>query len=344
MNPNDLPPQAQLMKFIVGKWISKPIYAAAEFGIADILAEGPKGIDELARITGTHAPSLYRVMRTLASVGIFAEKEDKRFELTPSAAFLQTGALRTVSLMLNSDWNEKAWSYFIHGVRTGETAFDKAHGMPISRWLEKEPEAAKVLHEANAIKAAGSHRAIIDVYDFSGIETLTDVGGGYGALMMEILKANPSMKGIVADLPPVVKTAEKMIAERGFEDRCKTVEYDFLRTEPSAQKGNIPAGSDAYLLSNILHDWPDDLCKTILENCARAMKPASTLLVVEMIIQQGNEPSIAKLLDMEMMVLSNGRERTREEFKYLFESAGFELSRVIPTKESIYIIEGKKKS
>jgi hypothetical protein len=342
MNPNELPPHVQLMKFIVGKWISKPIYAAAEFGIADILAEGPKTIDELAHLTGTHAPSLYRVMRTLASVGIFAEAEDKRFELTPTAGFLKSGALRSVSLMLNSDWNENAWSYFINGVRTGETAFDKAHGMPISRWLEKEPEAAEVLHEANAVKAAGSHRAIIDAYDFSAFETLVDVGGGYGALLMEILDANPSMKGIVVDLPTVISAAKRKIETRGLVDRCKTAACDFLQTEPSSDKGNIPPGSDAYILSNILHDWPDEECITILKKCAKAMKRTSTLLVVEMIIQPGNEPSIAKLLDMEMMVLSNGRERMREEFKYLFESAGFELSRILPTKESIYIIEGKK--
>lgn len=332
MKPNELPPPAQLMKFIVGKWISKPIYAAAEFGIADMLAQGPKSIEELAQMSKTHGPSLYRMMRALASVGIFSERQDKQFELTPMGECLKTGAMRSAALMFNSDWNEKAWSHFTESVRTGETAFEKAYGEPISEWLSKNHQAAEVLNKANAMKAAMSHRAIADAYDFSDIRTLTDVGGGYGVLMAEILRANPSMKGIVADIPPVVQEARKIIRERGIEDRCEAVECDFFKT--------IPGGSDAYLMSHILHDWTEQQCQVILQNCCKAMKPGSKLLVVEMIIPPGNEPSVAKLLDLEMFVITGGHERTEKEFKYLLESSGFKLSRIIPTKESIFVIEG----
>jgi hypothetical protein len=334
MKPNELPPPAQLMKFIVGKWISKPIYAAAELGIADILAEGTKSIEELAQITQSHSSSLYRMMRALASVGIFFETEGKRFELTPMAEYLKTGAMRSIALMFNSDWSDKAWGYFLDSVKTGGTPFEKAHGMPVSDWLEKNPRAAEVFNEANATKAVNSHRAIVDVYNFSGISTLTDVGGGLGALMAEILIANPLMNGVVADIPPVIQKARKIIRSRGLEDRCQVVECDFFK--------KIPAGSEVYLLSNILHDWPDEQCKIILTNCHRAMKTKSKLLVVEMIIPPGNEPSVAKLLDLEMLVTTGGRERTEVEFKNLFESTGFELSRIMPTKEGVCLIEGMR--
>ena len=332
MKPNELPPPAQLMKFIVGKWISKPIYIAAELGIADMLAEGSKSIEELAQASQSHAPSLYRMMRALASVGIFFETEGKRFELTPMAECLKNGAMRSVALMFNSDWSDKAWGYFMDSVKTGVTAFEKAHGMPISDWLEKNPLAADVFNEANAVKAANSHRAIVDAYDFSGIDTLTDVGGGLGALMAEILIANPLMKGVVADIPSVIQKARKIIQFRGLEDRCKAVECDFFK--------EIPAGSDGYLMSHILHNWSEEQCKIILRNCHKAMKFESKLLVVEMLIPPGNQPSIAKLLDLEMLVTTGGRERTEKEFKSLLESSGFKLSRTIATQESICVIEG----
>ena len=332
MKQNELPPPAQLMQFIVGKWISKPIYVAAELGIADMLAEGSKSIEEIAQISQAHAPSLYRMMRALASVGIFIETEDKRFELTPMAECLKTGAMRSIALMFNSDWSDKAWGYFMDSVKTGGTAFEKAHGMPVSDWLEENPRAAEVFNEANAVKAVNSHRAIVDVYDFSGIHTLTDVGGGLGVLMAEILIANPLMNGVVADIPSVIQKAGKIILSRGLEDRCKTVECDFFKS--------IPTGSDAYLMSNILHDWSDEQCHIILKNCHKAMKPDSKLLIVEMVVPSGNQPSIAKLLDLEMLVTTGGCERTEKEFKILLKTSGFKLSRTIDTKESISIIEG----
>ncbi|MFC2142246.1 methyltransferase [Acidobacteriota bacterium] len=334
MKPNELPLPEKLMKFIVGRWISKPIYVAAELGIADMLAEGPKHIDDLAQSSKSHAPYLFRVMRALASVGIFSEIEDKRFENTPLAEHLKTGAMRSIALMFNSDWSDEAWKYFLESVKTGETAFEKAHGMSVSNWLEKNPRAAEVFNEANAIKAASSHRAIVDVYDFSGINTLIDVGGGLGVLMAEILIANPLMEGIVADIPSVIQNTQKVIQARGIEDRCQAIKCDFFK--------NIPSGGDAYLMSNILHDWTDEQSHLILTTCHRAMKGDSKLLVIEMVIPPGNEPSVAKLLDLEMLVITGGRERTEAEFKDMLEVSGFKLSRIIPTNENTCIIEGLK--
>ena len=331
MDPKELSPPVQLMNFIVGKWISKPIYVAAELGIADMLAEGPKTIQELAQESHSHAPSLYRMMRALASVGIFSEVEEKRFELTPMADLLKSEAMRSIALMFNADWSDKAWGCFMDSIKTGCTAFEKAHGASVSDWLEENPYAAEVFNEANAVRSASSSRAIVDTYDFSGINTLTDVGGGLGVLMAELLTANSSMNGIIADIPSVVCKTSEMIKSRGIEERCKAVECNFFE--------NIPSGSDAYLMSNILHDWSDEQCHIILNNCCRAMKSKSKLLIVEMVIPPGNQPSIAKLLDLEMLVTTGGCERTEDEFKKLLKSSGFQFARNIPTKAGVCIIE-----
>jgi len=331
VDSNTLPPPVQLMNFIVGKWISKPIYVAAELGIADMLADGSKTIKELALLSKTHAPSLYRMMRALASVGIFSEVEEKKFELTAMAEFLKSGSMRSIALMFNSDWSDKAWGCFMESIKTGETAFEKAHGLPVTDWLEENPHAAKVFNEANAVKAVNSNSSIVDVYDFSGIDTLTDIGGGLGVLMAEILTANTAMNGVVADLPSVICKTEEIIKSKGLEDRCKTKECNFFE--------NIPSGSDAYMMSNILHDWTDEECQVILKNLHKAMKPESKLLIVEMIILPGNQPSIVKLLDLEMLVTTGGRERTEEEFKTLFESSGFQFTRNLQTKAGVNILE-----
>jgi hypothetical protein len=331
MKPTGLPPHVEMMKFILGKWISKPIYVAAKLSIADILSDGPKSIEELAQMIDVHAPSLYRLMRALACLGIFSETNDGRFESTPMAECLKSDALRPIALMMHSDWHDKAWANLLESVKTGEKAFDNAHGMPVFDWFRQNPQAARIYNEANAIKASTSHRAIIDVYDFSGINSLADIGGGNGALMVEILKANPSLSGMIADLPSVVTAAKDFISKHGLESRCNVIACDFFH--------KIPAGSDAYLMSHILHDWDDEQCLTILKNCHSAMKPGTRLLVVEAIIPKGNEFSIAKLLDLEVFVMGGGRERTANEYRELFEHTGFEISRIVPTAESISIIE-----
>ena len=204
--------------------------------------------------------------------------------------------------------------------------------MPLMEWLKKCPRQAAVLHEANAVKAAHTHRVIVDAYDFSGIDTLVDIGGGYGTLMAAVLKAHPNMKGIVADRPEVVDAAGRIFQEQSLDHRCSVAVCDFFHS--------VPAGGDAYLLSHVLHDWEDAPGQKILRNCRAAMSPGGRLLVVEMIIPPGNEAAVAKLLDLEMLVITGGRERTEEEFESLLHAGGFEMSRVLPTRENIFIIEG----
>jgi hypothetical protein len=325
----------QMMQFITAKWISKPIYVAAKLGIADLLAEGPRTVEEIAQKKDLYAPYLYRVMRALAGFGIFYENENKTFELTPMAECLKTGALRSIALMFLSDWHDRAWDKLLHSVKTGEIAFHAAHGMSCFDWLKANPEAAEIYHHAQSIKAMTSHRTIIDSYNFSGINSLTDIGGGYGGLMIEILKAHPSMRGVITDVPSVIRETRKIIEAHGLEKRCSTADRDFFR--------DIPSGSDAYILSHILHDWEDAQCQIILKNCHEAMDHGSRLLIVEMIVPTGNEPSISKLLDLEVLVMGGGRERTEVEFYNLIEASGFNLNRIIPTQENISIIECLKK-
>ena len=332
MNQTELPPHAHLMQFILGKWISKPIYVAAELGIADLLSEGPKSIDALADATNTHAASLNRVLRGLACVGIFAEVSERHFGLTPMAECLQTGALRPIARMFHADWHDRAWDHLLDSVRTGRTAFEEVHGKPAFDWFKTNTEAAKIYQEANAVKVRNSHRAVIDNYDFSGIKKMTDVGGGLGALLALILESNSEMQGIVADLPEVIKETAKQDHIKKLKSRCKPVACDFFK--------QVPAGSDAYLLSHILHDWDDEHCRKILQKCHDATAYDGKLLVVEAVIPAGNSFSIAKLMDLEVFVMGGGRERTEAEFKQLFQSSGFRLSRMIPTHETIAVIEG----
>ena len=325
----------QLMRMILSKWISKPIYAAAELGIADLLARGPMSSDELARLTGTRPDALYRVLRALASVGIFAEGEDdgeeRCFRLTPMALLLQSGSLRSTALSFNAEWNDRAWMHLLEGLRRGCTPFEEAFGESFFDWLESNPHQAELLRQANASRADQFRRALCEAYDFSRFSTLTDLGGGSGELLQQILLANPALRGTLADLASVLPEARKTLEAAGVGERCAVVECDFFRS--------VPAGSDAYLLANVLHDWPDERAGLILENCRRAMAPGSALLVVEMIIPPGNEPSAAKLLDLEMLVVTGGRERSEGEFRSLLAAAELSLERVIPIGQELFILE-----
>jgi ubiquinone/menaquinone biosynthesis C-methylase UbiE len=334
MKSKDLSAHAELMKFILGKWISKPIYVAAKLKIADHLSDGPKSIQHLARLVNAHTPSLYRIMRALACVGIFFEGDDGRFELTPMAACLKSDALRPVALMMHSDWHERAWNRLLESVQTGKIAFDAAHGMPIFEWFGRHPKAAAVYDQANAIKARTSHRAVVEAYTFSGIHTVMDVGGGTGALLVEILNANPALKGVIADLPRTVASAKAYIRAQGLAPRCAAIACDMFE--------KIPSGSDACLLSHILHDWEDPQCMVILTNIRKALPPGGRLLVVEALIPPPNQFSITKLLDLEVFVMGGGRERTRSDYRVLIESAGFEFTRVVSTHESVSILEAVK--
>jgi hypothetical protein len=332
MNQNINPPEQQMMQFILGKWISKPIYVAAKLGIADMIAKGNRNIEELADMTTTMTDPLYRMMRALAGVGIFTEIENRVFENTQLSECLKKGRLKSTALMFESDWHNQVWDNLLYSIQTGKSSFEKVFGKPVFEWFGKNPKEAKIFNEANSFKAVFTHRIIVDHYDFSKVKALTDVGGGLGHLMVEILKANSHMKGTVAELPETIPQIIKIIKENKLENRMRAVKCDFFK--------KIPGGSDVYLLSHILHDWPDEKCVNILTNCRKAMDSEGKLLIVEGIIPPGNEFSMSKLLDLEVLLMGGGCERTEDKFEELFKKSGFRLSEVVQTDKGISIIVG----
>ncbi len=332
MNQNTNPPEQQMMQFIIGKWISKPIYVAAKLGIADMLAQRNRNIEELAEMSATMADPLYRMMRALAGIGIFTETKNRVFENTPLSECLKKGRLKSAALMFESNWHSNIWNNLLYSIQTGKPSFEKVFDKPAFEWFRDNPKQADIFNEANSFKAVFTHRIIVERYDFSRIKTLTDVGGGLGSLMIEILKANSHMKGIVAELPETIPQIIKTIKKNKLENRMGAVQCDFFK--------EIPVGSDAYLLSHILHDWPDEKCINILKNCRKVMDSKGKLLIIEGIIPSGNEFSVSKLLDLEVLLMGGGCERTKDEFEELFKKSGFQLSEIVQTDEGISIIAG----
>jgi SAM-dependent methyltransferase len=334
--PQAPPPDAMLAQLIFGKCVAMAISVAAKLRIADKLAAGPKSAADLARETDTHAGSLYRVLRALASVGVFAETADGRFRLTPMAEYLRTGvpgSMRGVADYFGSDWSWRPWGQLLHSVRTGETAFDHVFGEPCFDYLAKHPEESAVFNEGMTGFSSKVGPAVAEAYDFSTFGTVVDVGGGHGMLLTTILKAFPKVRGVVFDAPHVVEGAAGPIRVAGLADRCRTEGGDFFQS--------VPAGGDAYLMKHIIHDWPDDKAATILKNCRQAVNPGGRLLLVEIVIKPENEPDLGKILDLEMLVLPSGRERTEAEYARLFATAGWRLTRVVPTKSPMQVIEGE---
>ena len=327
----------QLDRMITGYWISQAIHAAAKFRIADELRDGPKSIDEIAAATSTHPASLYRLLRALASCGIFAEAEPRHFSLTPLAEPLRSdvpGSKLALALMLG-DEQFQAWAQIDYSIKTGEIAFDKVFGKPIFDYLSENPQKAEIFDAAMVGIHGRESDLIRDAYDFSDIGVLADIGGGNGSQLCGILNAHAGMKGILFDLPHVIERAKTPIEGAGLADRCALVSGNFFEA--------VPEGAHAYLMRHIIHDWDDGKAITILRNCHRAMPDDGRLLVVESVIPPGNAPFGGKFLDLVMMLIPGGKERTEEEYTTLFGEAGFSLSRVIPTTAEICIVEGRKR-
>ncbi len=333
----DVPPSVAMLQMISGFWISRAIYIAAKLGIADHLRNGYKTADELAAATGTHAPSLYRVLRALASVGVFGEDERMGFTLTPLAEALRTdapGSLRAFATVELGEEHYPAWGELLHSVKTGEIAFDRAFGMPVWKFFEQNPENAKTFNDAMTGMTLAVNDAVLSSYDLSSITKIVDVGGGHGSLIASILKANPQMKGVLFDAPSVAEGAQSRIEAEGIADRCEVVSGDFFQS--------VPGGGDAYILKWIIHDWNDERSITILRNCHRAMTENGKLLLVEAVVPRGSEPHFSKFIDLNMLVMTGGRERTEDEYRTLLEAAGFKLARIIPTESPMSIIEGER--
>lgn len=302
--------------------------------MADQLAAGPKSADELAAATGTHAPSLYRLLRSLAGLGLVHELEDQSFELTVLGEALQSnapGAARSTLLYLAGHSAWKSWGEILHSLQTGEPGFDKAFGMPVFEHLSRHPDEAFNFSQAMLGFHGAEPLAIAAAYDFSSLRILADVGGSSGNMLTAILSRHAGLRGLLFDLPHAVRDAPTVFERAGLSARVDIQAGNFFES--------VPAGADAYLLSHILHDWSEAQCVTILENCRRAMKPGSRLLIVEMILPSGDASHPGKLLDMAMLAITGGQERTEVEYRALLARGGFELLRVIPTASAASVME-----
>jgi hypothetical protein len=333
-NNNGKPPHAQLIEMATAHWISRIIYVAAKIELADHLASGPKSADELAGPTKTHAPSLYRFMRTLTHLGLLVEDTGKHFALTPLGEALKKnapGSAHPTVLTLASDWCANGFGELLYSVQTGKSGVEKYLGMPIFDWFGKNPEMASLFSETMVGVHGAEPAAVAAAYDFSKMKTIVDVGGATGNLLTTVLSRAPGARGILYDLPHVVRDAPALILSRGLTDRVAIEAGSFFE--------RVPSGGDAYLLSHIIHDWSEAQCLSILGHCRRAMNNGSRLLLIEMVLPSGNTPHPGKLLDMMMLVGPGGRERTEQEYATLLEQAGFRLSRVVPTESAVSVVE-----
>ena len=330
------PPERALMRLLSGAWVAQAIFVAAKLGIADLLREGPRSAADLAAAAGAHAPSLHRVLRALAGIGIFAADAQGRFALTPMAEPLRSdapGSLRAYAVMNGERWVWRSWGEIEHSVRTGRPAFEHVFGAPLFEYYAAHPEAGRVSSDALRALSAADDAAILAAYDFPAGGTVVDVGGGQGSLLAAVLAARPGLRGVLLDRPPVVEMARGRLEAAGVAGRCDLVAGDFFAA--------VPAGGDVYLLKKVLHDWGDEDARAILARCRAAMPDTGRLLVAEPVVPEGNRPSEAKWLDLLMLVYAGGRERTEAEHRELLASAGFAPGRVLPTASGVSLIEAQ---
>jgi hypothetical protein len=321
----------QLARLISGYWYTQTVYVAAKLGLAELLRDDPRSAQELAQATGTNAGALYRLLRALASIGIFAEDQG-RFVLTPLAECLLDPSMRALAIV-RGEFQYQAWGELLYSVQSGRSAFEKVYGKPIFDYFSEHPESGQLFDQAMTGVHGRETEAMLEAYDFTGIGTLADIGGGNGSVIRAILRRYPAMRGILFDLPSVVERTKATIEAAGLQDRCQVVAGNFFEA--------VPPSADAYLLRHILHDWDDNKSLTVLRSCRRAMGQAGKLLVVEGVVPPGNQPSVSKLFDLAMMVLPGGMERTEVEYRRLFEAAGWRLTRIVPTGTWVSVIEGE---
>jgi len=327
-----LPPEAQIVEMVMAQFVSRLIHLTATLKLPDYLSDGPKTADELARLTATHAPALYRIMRTLASLGLFTEDAAHRFALQPLGAALKSGTpSHATALIMGGEIVARSLDHLLYSVQTGKTGFQNSFGVPLFDWLGEHPMEASLFNQTMVGIHGMEPPAVAAAYDFSAFKTIADVGGSTGNMLAAILSRHMAPRGVLFDLPHVVRDAPAFIAQRGLTGR--------IQIEPGSFFERVPAGADAYILSHVIHDWNEDQCLTILGHCRRAIGSAGRLLLVEMVLPPGDTPHPGKMLDMAMLTIPGGEERTETEYAALLDKAGFRLTRVVPTASLVSIVE-----
>jgi hypothetical protein len=324
-----------LMDMAISHWRAELILQAAEMSLADKFSgDEPRTAAELAAEYGMRHREFYRYLRSLTGLGLLTFAGPDSFRLTDLGAALKTGApgaARSAYIALVGDMVKPAWKEFDHGLLTGDTGFEKAHGMGLFQYLQQNPGMAQFFSETMVGFHGREPPAVAEGYDFSGIGSLVDVGGASGNMLGHVLSRHPEVKGVLYDLPHVVADAPPLLASFGVADRVDVQSGSFF--------DSVPAGHDAYLLSHIIHDWDDGENAAILGNVREAMKPDAKLLIVEMVLPEGDEPHMGKMLDMMMLLVPGGEERTANEYEALLASNGFRMTRVVPTLSAVSLVE-----
>ena len=339
MTTTDTPPQLELQQLIQGFQVTQCIYVAAKLGIADLLKDGPRTSEELAQATGTHAPSLYRVLRLLTAIDLLTEQEEHSFALTPLGAYLQrgvTGSMHDTVLCYAEKPTWSIWGALLSSVQTGKPSPEHVLGLKTWDYYPQHPEEAVLFHHMMTEWTASVAPTVATAYDFSVTQTLVDVGGGHGSMLAPILQTHPTLQGVLFDLPHVVKGAPALLQGAGVADRCEVIGGDAFTA--------VPAGYETYLLSRVIHDWDDERAIVLLSRCHQAMQPRGKVLLVERVILTGSTPQVLVLeSDVQMLVWSGGKERTDAQYHTLLGAAGFELTRLIPVLSPFYVVEAVRR-
>lgn len=329
-------PREALLQIVNAPMLAQCVYIAAKLGVADHLKDGPRECEELAAATNAHAVSLHRILRCLASFGVFHEDDAGRFSQTELSKRLRSDvpdSVRGWAILRGESFLWQPWGQILHAVKTGQSAFIHSFGMDWPQYFGQHPEAASLFDDAMRSISAEKYEAAAKAYDFSEVNTIVDVGGGNGGLLTAILSANPHMRGTLAELAHVVDGARDHLAAAGVSERCECVAIDMFE--------RVPAGADAYIMANVIHDWDDERSITLLGNCRQAMQENGRVLLVEMVISPRNQPHLSKLADIEMLVMTDGgKERSESEYGVLYEAAGLRLARTIPTESPWSVLEG----
>ncbi|MEW6129995.1 MAG: methyltransferase [Acidobacteriota bacterium] len=331
----EIPAEAYLVQVAFSALMTQALYVAAKLGIADLLAEKPQTVSQLAEATKTHERALYRVLRSLAGIGVFQETDPKVFALTPYAEPLRSDAptsFRNGAIFMGENWHWQVWGELLQSVKTGKTAWGYVHGAEVFDYFATHTTQSEIFNSAMTDMSVGTAPVVVGSYDFSGFNTLVDIAGGHGYLLAQILKANPELQGVLFDVPSVIAGAPALLEREGVGERVETVAGNFFES--------VPANADAYIMKHIIHDWDDEQAIAILRNIRKGIRRDGKILVVETVVPAGNDPHYSKLLDLEMLVSPGGVERAAEAYRELFAAAGFRLTRIVETPSPYSIIEG----
>jgi hypothetical protein len=323
-----------MLQLLNGAHVAGAVSCLAQLGVPDLVETGPQSAEHLASQTGTNPQALYRLLRATASVGVLAEGPEGTFSETPMSAVLRSNAnpsLRALAIMGGREWHGRGWSHLEYCVRTGKQALDDIYGTHIFEYLRQHPEEARSFDAAMTGLSMIDGPAVADSYNFSEIHSIVDVAGGHGLLLATIMTRNPHLKGTLYEAPHVLEKCRSGPLTPVM-DRCTLSSGDMFLS--------VPAGADAYIMKHIIHDWPDDACVKLLSACRKGVNPGGKLLVVDSVIQPGNDFSPGKFLDLQMLIFPGGWERSDKQFRDLFAASGWRLNRIIPTAAAESIVEG----